>query len=105
MIETSEESKEGGDRPQVTPLTVSEKAMICLDNLQENDIRMSDPAENKAAIKGVVTTLFKVISNILTSPFEPKFRRMPRHAKSVQEKILANPSAVNFLKIAGFKFD
>ena len=79
--------------------------MICLDNLQESDIRCEDPIEKKAKVKAVITTLFKVISNILTSPFEPKFRRLPKNAGSVREKILANPNAINFLKIAGFKFD
>lgn len=49
--------------------------------------------------------MFKVISNILSSPFEPKFRKLPRKADSVKEKILANPSAINFLKIAGFNFN
>ena len=102
MISTnSEETK----RPDVNPLSVSEKAMICLDNLQESDIRSEDPIEKKAKVKAVITTLFKVISNILTSPFEPKFRRLPKNAGSVREKILANPNAINFLKIAGFKFD
>ena len=104
MINTgAEESKES--RPDVNPLTVSEKAMICLDQLQENDIRIADATEKKAKIKGVVTILFKIISNILTSPFEPKFRKLPKGSASVKDKILANPSAVNFLKMAGFRFD
>lgn len=108
MIDTSgaaggdEESKE---RPDVAPLTVSEKAMICLTELNESDIRVADPAEKKVKVKGVVSTLFKVISNILTSPFEPKFRKLPKGAASVREKILAHPNATNFLKLAGFKFD
>ena len=104
---TGEENKQGGviNRPSVVTLSVSEKATICLNTLQESDIQVEDHAEKKAKIKGVVTTLFKIISNILTSPFEPKFRRLPKNAGSVREKILANPSAVNFLKIAGFKFD
>ena len=109
MINTTsaagEETKEEEKRPDVQPLTVSEKAMICLDILQESDIKETDPVEKKAKVKLVVSTLFKVISNILTSPFEPKFRKLPRHSNSVKEKILANPSAINFLKIAGFKFD
>lgn len=84
---------------------MSEKARICLDTLQDSDIKVEDPTEKRAKIKAVVSTLFKVISNILDSPFEPKFRRLPKNAGSVREKILANPSAVNFLKIAGFKFD
>jgi len=105
MINTTasgEESKQGGEEGG---LTTREKAMICLDNLQESDIRVDDPVDKKAKVKAVVTTLFKVISNILTSPFEPKFRKLPKNAGSVREKILANPSAINFLKIAGFKFD
>ena len=53
----------------------------------------------------MTTTLFKVVSNILTSPFEPKYRKLPRNSNSVQEKILAFPNACNFLKVAGFKFD
>ena len=104
MIDTTSGAEET-KKPDVSPLTISEKAMICLDNLQESDIRVDDPAEKKAKVKAVVTTLFKVISNILTSPFEPKFRRLPKSAGSVREKILANPNAMNFLKLAGFKFD
>lgn len=78
--ENTEEEK----RPEVAPLSVSEKAMICLDTLQTSDIRESDPVEQKAKVKAVVSTLFKIISNILTSPFEPKFRKLPRGANSVQ---------------------
>ena len=53
----------------------------------------------------MVTTLFKIISNILMQPFEPKFRKLPKGSQSVKDKILANPNAMNFLKLAGFKFD
>jgi len=105
MINTAGNNAAAVNKPDVSPLTVSEKAMICLDNLSENDITGADVTEKKAKVKAVVSTLFKVISNIITSPFEPKFRRLPKNAGSVREKILANPSAVNFLKIAGFKFD
>ena len=79
--------------------------MICLDNLQDSDVQAPTPEEKKAKVKGVIQTLFKVISNIITSPFEPKFRKLPKNAGTVREKILANPNAVNFLKIAGFRFD
>ena len=64
-----------------------------------------DPVEKKTKIRAVTTTLFKVVSNILQSPFEPKFRKLPRNSSTVQEKIMAHPNAVNFLKLAGFKFD
>ena len=111
MIDTSggaqrqasvEEEKKEVD---ISPLSVTEKAMICLDNLQDSDIQAPTPEEKKAKVKGVIQTLFKVISNIITSPFEPKFRKLPKNAGTVREKILANPNAVNFLKIAGFRFD
>ena len=84
---------------------MSEKAIICLNGLQDDDVRIDDPAEKKAKIKGIVSTLFKIISNILTSPFEPKFRKLPRNSKTVSEKITPFPGATNYLKLAGFKFD
>lgn len=92
-------------KEEADPLSVREKAMICLDGLEQNDIRIDDPLEKKAKVKAVISTLFKIISNILNSPFEPKFRKLPKAAGSVKEKILANPGAINFLKIAGFKFN
>ena len=103
-----EEKKEDladGERPNVAPLTVSEKAMICLNEIQDSDIKLTDPQEKKAKVKAVISVLFKVISNILMQPFEPKFRKMPKGSASVKEKILANPNAVKFLQLAGFKFD
>ena len=41
----------------------------------------------------------------MQSPFEPKYRKLPKHSNTVKNKILCNPNAVNFLKLAGFKFD
>lgn len=79
--------------------------MRYLDNIESSDVLITDPAEKKAKLKAVTTTLFKVVSNILTSPFEPKFRKLPRNSNTVREKILAYPNAVNFLKLTGFKFD
>lgn len=79
--------------------------MISLDNLAENDIVEADPIAKKAKVKGVVQVLFRVISNILTSPMEPKFRKLPKESKMVKEKIMANPNAVKFLKMAGFDFE
>ena len=65
MIDTSgggEERKE----VDISPLSVTEKAMICLDNLQDSDIQANSPDEKKAKVKAVIQTLFKVISNIIT---------------------------------------
>ena len=62
---------------------MSETATICLNELSDNDVQAADPAEKKAKLKAVITTLFKIISNILTSPFEPKFRKLPKTSKSV----------------------
>lgn len=73
-----------GEGSRLDRETVTEMAMRYLDNLQESDILISDPVEKKAKVKLVVTTLFKVISNVLTSPFEQKFRRLPRHSATVQ---------------------
>lgn len=69
--------------PRLDRETVTGKAMRYLDNMQESDILITDPVEKKAKVKAVTTTLFKVVSNILTSPFEPKFRKLPRNSSTV----------------------
>ena len=46
MINTT--GDKGSGEPVESPLTVSEKAMTCLENLRENDIRIEDPIEKKA---------------------------------------------------------
>ena len=49
-----------------------------------------------------INTLFKIITNILKSPGEEKFRKLKK--EKIQTKILAYPNAIQFLKIAGFTF-
>ena len=53
-------------------------------------------------MRAIVTTLLKIITNITQNPMEPKFRKLPKHSKSMQEKILKYPYAVHFLVAAGF---
>ncbi len=36
---------------------------------------------------------------------EPKYMKLPKHSKSMQDKILQYPYAVHFLAAAGFKDD
>ena len=54
MIKTNNEETK---KPDFNPLTVSEKAMIYLVDLQKNDIHSEDPIEKKAKVKAVITTL------------------------------------------------
>ena len=82
-----------------------ERATRYLNNMEESDVIIQDPVEKKARVKAIVSTLFKIISNVLTSPFEPKFRKLPKNSNTVRDKIMAYPNAVNFLQIVGFKFD
>ena len=53
-------------------------------------------------MRAIVTTLLKIITNITQNPMEPKFRKLPKHSKSMQEKILKYPYAVHFLVAVGF---
>ena len=48
-------------------------------------------------------TLHKIISNILASPQDPKYRNLPKNAKAIQEKVLRYAPAVKFIKLVGFK--
>lgn len=105
MINTGGQAATQQERPNPARESVIEKALRYLDNMADSDIMITDPVEKKTKIRAVTSTLFKVISNILQSPFEPKFRKMPRNSNTVRDKIMAHPNAVNFLKLGGFKFD
>jgi hypothetical protein len=59
----------------------------------------------QADMRNIVTTLLKIITNITQNPMEPKFRKLPKHSKSMQEKILRYPYAIHFLVAAGFADD
>ena len=91
----------------VSEITTYEKGMIALDNLKTLNIdpEFTDPTEARARLRAVITTLVKVIGNILSSPMEPKFRKLPKQAGSVKQKILGYPHAVAFLKVADFRFE
>jgi len=49
-----------------------------------------------------VRTLYKVIENLNINPNDPKVRSLPKTNKSVQQKIMAHPFAVEFLVKVGF---
>lgn len=55
--------------------------------------------------KDSVNTLHKVIENLILKPMDVKVRSLPKTNKGVQNKILAHPGAVEFLKCAGFDFE
>ena len=59
----------------------------------------------KAKHQDTVKTLFKVLENVVLKPEDPKVRSLPKSNKSVQQKILDVPTAVQFLQITGFNFN
>jgi len=46
-----------------------------------------------------------MLVNIITSPLDQKFRRVPKSSKSLQEKVLPYKNAMKFLFVAGFLED
>ena len=58
---------------------------------------------DQQALFQTLTLLYKIVSNILQNALDPKFRRIPRSSKSLQEKVLKYQNATMFLLIAGFK--
>lgn len=52
---------------------------------------------NKQVHQDSVKTLFKVLDNILSKPNDPKVKTLPKTNKSVQQKILEVPHALEFL--------
>ena len=103
----------GSGQPKLTlsepkdEISVFDKATIALDNLKILNIEATtpDPTEARAKLKGIITTLVKIIGNIINSPMEPKYRKLPKKAESVKTKILNNSHAIAFLKIADFRFE
>ena len=62
--------------------SVIETALRYLENLEQSDVMIQDPAEKKAKLRVVTSTLFKILANIISSPMEPKFRKLPRNSNT-----------------------
>lgn len=60
-------------------------------------------AIDKNQLRLTVELLHKMVSNIAQQPLEPKFRRVPKTSKSLQEKVLPYKHALHFLKLVGFE--
>lgn len=95
MIDTSAHGKK--------QLSFKEQSMEALCNLHQ-DIKGSEH-EAQTRVRATVQTLFKVLTNIQTAPFEQKFRKLPKKSERIRAEVLSIPSACEFLKLAGFEFD
>lgn len=51
----------------------------------------------------IFQTLYKIIHNIISDPYEIKFRTLKKSNNMVQRTIQANPSVVKFLALFGFE--
>jgi hypothetical protein len=60
--------------------------------------------EIQGKLKAVIQTLFKILTNIQSSPFEQKFRKLPKKSERIQQQLLSSPSAIEFMRLAGFTF-
>jgi hypothetical protein len=58
--------------------------------------------QDQSQLRATVTTLFKVVTNIVSNPMEPKFRSLSKTSKALNEKILQFKPATRFLLAAGF---
>ena len=45
-------------------------------------------------MKVTIDTMFKIVANIASNPMEPKFRKLGKSSKALNEKILKYKSAV-----------
>ena len=79
---------------------ITDQAFMHLNNIKFYDI--AEGPEAQAQLQACIDTLHKIINNIITSPSDPKFRKLPANKQAIKTKILAYPNAVEFLKIAGF---
>jgi len=77
QIDTSGSNSSGAALNQSTLVLALEQ----LNLIASVDITPGPQAQ--ASLKATVTTLFKVISNILGAPLEPKFRKLPKKSGAV----------------------
>lgn len=61
--------------------------------MQLKEVDQSNDAQHRDTIK----TLFTIVSNLVAKPLDPQVRRFNKQNKAIQAKILAFPSACNFL--------
>lgn len=59
--------------------------------------------DDRASLQVTLTTLFKIVTNISANPMEPKFRKLGKTSKALNDKILKYKSAVSFVVVVGFK--
>lgn len=78
---------------------MSEECIGCLSVLATEEI----PSFAGADVKATVDLMFKIINNIVLNPMEMKYRKLSKTGKALNSKILCFPSAVRYLKLAGFK--
>jgi len=69
------------------------------------ELKENEQAENPAQHRDTVQTLFKIIANLISKALDPTVRRFNKSNKAIQAKILAFPSAINFLRMVGFDFE
>lgn len=70
-----------------------------------SEMQGSSEAEVQAKLRQTVQTLFKILTNIQGAPLEQKFRRLPKKNEKIQQQVTSLPSAVDFLRLAGFNFE
>ena len=56
--------------------SVTDKAILLLNNIYSVDIP-SGP-DQRPLLKATIDLLFKIISNIIAQPMEPKYRKLPK---------------------------
>lgn len=64
---------------------------------------MLSDGSNRDGARNALTTLLKLVSNVIESPAEPKFRAVKAENKAVKEKILSCTGARELLLAAGFE--
>lgn len=64
---------------------------------------LGDPS-NRAAAQTCLSTLLKMVANVLSNPAEMKFRSVKADNKAIKEKVLTCPGGRQLLEAAGFAY-
>ena len=90
--------------PQIPPLSLEEyESPEAYKANEEADVAMSMLLDQDLQVwRGALSTVLKIVTNVLSDPFQEKFRRIRLQNPTFQAKVSAVPGALDMLHAAGF---
>ena len=81
--------------------SMTDQALVCLNNIKFLDIHQGPEAQQK--LQACIDTLYKVVTNVIHAPDDPRYKRLSAKSEVLSRHVFPYPNALGFLTIAGFQ--